>query len=232
MSRGKAMTVKGETYNKKQLEDRVKLIKSRLMGGVQITRGDDDFEFMLELFLNHYPRLDSRTIDPKLIMDLTVQNNPESRWPTSSPTFFWIDVLGYLDNWNPADCWKSESNGTLAKRGFRRAIEDQCSAHYRRVCKAITAELPLCPVTGKPFDPRIAGAASVHHAKPHFADILKGFLDITGIDLESVEVIRDNGVRLKDAALEIMFQDYHQMHANLIVVSKEGHKIDHYGGAA
>jgi hypothetical protein len=232
MPRGKIWSVNGSDFTRKQLEDRVKSIKARLTGGVQITSGDDDFEFMKELFLRHYPRLESRTIKPGRIMDLTVINNPESRWPTSSPTFFWIDVDGYLDNWNPADCWRNHNNGTLARQGFRRAIEDQCSAHYHKVCRAIRDELPLCPITGKPFDPRVAKNANVHHLDPQFSEILKGFLEITGIDIESVETVRIDGVKLADNALEIMFQEYHAIHARLIVVSKEGHNIDHYGGAA
>lgn len=230
MPRGKTWTIRGTVLNRTQLESHVKRIKARLSGGAQVTKGDEDFEFMLELFVRHYPRTASRKIDPSKIMDLTVMNNPLTYYKTSSPTFFWIDHDGCIDNWNPKECWQKRNNRTEACKAFRRAIRDQCTDHWKKVCEAITNDLPVCPITGKPFDPRVRGEAIVHHDNPSFSEILKSFEDVTAIKIATVETYIDGGPRIKDRSVEIVFQEFHSIHARLIVVSKEGHDWEHYGG--
>lgn len=215
----------------KSVDERVKTIKQRLSFGVQITKGDDDFEFMLELYKKYYPRKETRKVKESEIMDLTVLMNAESRFRHSSPTFFWIDVHGCLGNWNPVECThKPPSDWNNITKAFRLAIQPQTEAVHRRFCKSIRGTLPLCPITGKPFDPRIKDEAHTHHLPPEFKEILEGFAQTTGIDVRSVEVkvSPNDGYELADKTIEMMFADYHEIHARLQVVSKEGHDIVTY----
>ena len=232
MASKREFVILGSVYKTaKSVEDRVKEIKRRLSFGVHITKGDEDFEFMLDLYKKYYPRKETRDIKESEIMDLTVLMNDRSVWPTSSPTFFWVDISGCIDNWNPAECWKPKpANKDLARIGFRRAVQHQCTDFYVRVCKSIRDELPLCPITGKPFDPRAKQHSNVHHLPPEFKDILKGFSETTGIDIDTVEVrkVPNDGWELADKTIAMMFADYHEIHARLQVVSKEGHDIVTY----
>lgn len=217
----------------KSVKDRVRSIKERLTFGVHITKGDDDFEFMLELYKKYYPRKETRDIKESEIMDLTVLMNRQSKeYPNSSPTFFWVDIHGCIDNWNPKECTDSEpTKQSRIRSALRIAIKPQTEAAKRRFIKSVKGELPICPITGKPFDPRIKGESHVHHAPPEFNAIVKGFSETTGIDMDAVEIrkVPSNGWELADKTIAMMFADYHEMHARLQVVSKEGHDIVTYG---
>lgn len=224
----KSFSVLGSIYNAKQLEAKVKAIKLRLMGFVTITKGDSDFDFMHDLYDRFYPWSEWDMPHPLEVVDLIAKDNPNTRFPGKSPTFFWIVADGSERNWNPADCWRPKSSKDEAKAAFRMAIQSQCRNKLDSVCQSIRYELPNCPITGELFDPRIKGQGEVHHDDPKFSIILSDFLEMTGIDLASVAVIRDNATLLADKALETMFQDYHEMRANLVVVSKKGHEMKTY----
>lgn len=232
MPRGKTWVIRGIEYSRKDLSEKVRRIKDRLSFGVQITQGDEDFEFMLELYKSHYPRIHTREIKTSEICDLTVLMNDRSYWRGSSPTFFWIDVNGFQDNWNPKECWEPKpGNAQIAKQAFRRAVQPQMTDYWKRFCESIRDTLPLCPITGNAFDPRVRRQAEVHHVEPKFKEILNGFIEIVGIDLDTVAVekIPNDGWRIADENLEWMFAEYHKAHAKTIqVVSKEGHDIVTY----
>lgn len=228
----KEWTILGSVYKTaKSVDDRVKAIKKRLSFGVQITKGDEDFEFMLDLYKKYYPRKASRKVKESEIMDLTVLMNAESRFSNSSPTFFWIDIHGCLGNWNPWECThKKPSDWNNITKAFRLAIQPQVDAARKRFRESIKDELPLCPITGKPFDPRRRGEANAHHLPPEFKDILDGFAQTTGIDIRSLEVrvSPNDGYELVDQSIAIMFAEYHEIHAKFQIVSKAGHDLVTY----
>lgn len=232
MARGKQFEISGNTYNTASLENEVKRIKERLAYGEQITRGDTDFEFMAELYNKYYPRYegDKKPKSSDSVMDLTVQ--PNEKCDFRSHTFFWVMPDGELINWQPKDCFKPKNQKAEAKEGFRWAIKPQTHLKLQMVCSLLGGRPMECPITGKMFYPNVTGQAEVHHLDPSFNEILNRFIEENGIDIESVKIVtrKDDryGKFLVDTELEKKFQAYHAQHANLQVVSKEGHKAVTY----
>lgn len=233
MASKREFVILGSVYKTaKSVKDRVRAIKERLSFGVHVTKGDEDFEFMLDLYKKYYPRKETRDIKESEIMDLTVLMNRQSKeYPNSSPTFFWVDIHGCIDNWNPTECTDARrTERSKAIDALRLVIKPQRDAAKKRFVKSIKGELPICPITGKLFDPRVNGQAHVHHAPPEFNAIVQGFSETTGIDIETIELrkVPSNGYELADKTIAMMFADYHEIHARLQVVSKEGHDIVTY----
>lgn len=232
MARGKQFEIAGNTYNTASLENEVKRIKERLAYGEQITRGDIDFEFMAELYDKYYPRYegDKKPKSSDSVMDLTVQPNENCRY--RSHTFFWIMPDGELINWQPKDCFMTKNQKQEIKDAFRWAIAGQTNLKLQSVCAVLGGRPMECPITGNLFYPNVTGQAEVHHLDPSFNEILKRFIEENDIHIESVKVVNRNGTEygkfLIDTDLEKQFQVYHAQHANLQVVSKEGHKAVTY----
>lgn len=232
MARGKQFQIFGNTYTTASLECEVKRIKERLAYGEQITRGDADFDFMADLYDKYYPRSedDGKPKSSDSVMDLTVQPNKNCDY--GSHTFFWVMPDGELVNWQPKDCFKPKNQNQEIKEGFRWAIKPQAHLKLQMVCALLRGQPMRCPITGKVFHPHISGQAEVHHLDPSFTEILNRFIQENNIDLESVKIVtrKDDryGKFLVDTDLEKKFQVYHEMHANLQVVSTEGHKLVTY----
>lgn len=221
----KSFSVLGSIYNAKQLEAKVKAIKSRLMGFVTITKGDSDFDFMLELYSRYYPWQENGTPRPDSVVDLIAKHNQESDYPKSSPTFFWIVSDGTEHHWNPKHCVRIPTPREEARKAFRTAIQGQIIDKLIKFRERYRTENPRCPVTGLQFDPQKPGEYDIHHEVPEFDTILSEFLEITGIELTDVATKGENRTELADKTIEVMFQDYHAMRANLVVLSKAGHDI-------
>jgi len=232
MARGKQFEIAGNTYKTESLKKEVARIKDRLAYGEQITRGDSDFDFMAELYDKYYPRLDDdgKPSSSDSVMDLTVQPNENCVY--RSNTFFWIMPDGELINWQPKDCFESRTQKAEAKEGFRWAIRPQIQLKLQLISGSLGGRPMECPITGKLFYPNVTGQAEVHHLDPSFNEILNRFIEENGIDIESVKVVNRNGTEygkfLIDTDLMKKFQAYHAQHANLQVVSKEGHKAVTY----
>ena len=58
--------------------------------------------------------------------------------------------------------------------------------------------------------------------------IFWAFIGKTATDIGSVQFYRENGCYLSDSKLESEFKEFHAKHANLVVISKDGHKIKTY----
>jgi hypothetical protein len=227
--RGRKFVVYGEEYNATTLAAEVARIKSRLSYGESITRGDRDFEFMASLYDLFYPkRFDSKDKPDGsyMVMDLTVL--PNRKCDYQSLTFFWVMPDGDLVNWQPTDCWKPQTHVSLVRDAFRWAVKDQVYEKLTTMVRVLDGQPMDCPITGKSFDPSVKGQADVDHEPPEFRDIFVEFISCRGLELNEIEVTRDNGTFLVDKALEADFQDYHRRSARLRVVSKEGHKMKTY----
>jgi len=227
--RGRQFVVCGKDYNATTLAAEVARIKTRLSYGESITRGDSDFEFMASLYDLFYPKKfdsEDKPESSKMVMDLTVLPNRECDY--QSLTFFWIMPDGDLVNWQPTDCWKPQTRVSLVRDAFRWAVKKQVYEKLTTMVRVLGGQPMDCPITGKSFDPSKKGQADVDHEPPEFRDIFAEFISCRGLDLNEIEVYRDNGTFLVDKALEADFQDYHRKSARLRVVSKEGHKIKTY----
>lgn len=236
MARGREFVVCGLSYNTKGIEAEVARIKSRLSYGESITRGDSDFEFMASLYDLYYPKRFDGVDKPEnsnKVMDLTVL--PNRKCDYNSLTFFWILPDGDLVNWQPTDCWKPKTHVSLVRDAFRWAVKDQVHGTLVSMIRVLNGQSMDCPITGKPFDPSMKGQAEVDHEPPEFRDIYADFVSYRNLNINEIEVIRDNGTFLVDKELEKDFQDYHRKSARLRVVSKEGHDMKTYkriGGAS
>lgn len=226
MAKRKHFTINNLTFTTQQISDKVKAIKESLSGGVVVTFGEERFEFMLELFHKYYPFRETKVIDPHAVRDLTVDRNENCKY--RSETFFWVMHNGDMVNWQPKDCWAPMSHNTSVIQAFRNAISDQSSNEFERLKKQANGRLVECAITEKLFDPLQPGQCEVDHAAPEFEMIFWAFIGKTGTDIGSVQFYRDNGCYLSDSKLESEFKEFHAKHANLVVISKDGHKIKTY----
>lgn len=227
MAKSRKFEIASTSYNLKSLSEKVKIIKSELEGGVVVTRDDLRFQFMIELYMRYYPFQEDKGVDPRSIRDLTVEKNENCQY--RSQTFFWVMHDGEMINWQPKDCWSPKSQLTCVKQAFRMAISGQTYEHLESLIKEADGRQVICEVTGKPFRPEIAKSCEVDHEEPEFDIIFWSFIGKRSLDINSIELMRDNGFWLSDKQLEKDFQDFHRGKANLRVISKEGHRVKTYG---
>lgn len=227
MAKSRSFEINSEKYIAKTLAEKVKQIKSELEDGVVVTHGDHRFEFMLELYHRYYPFQEDKGVDIHTIRDLTVIRNENCQY--RSQTFFWVLHNDEMINWQPKDCWSPKSHLTCVKNAFRMAISGQTYQELTNLINDAKGRMVVCDITGEPFYPDRMGSCEVDHRDPEFDMIFWAFLGKKEISTSSIEYYRDNGCWLSDKELEKEFQDFHKEHANMRVVSKQGHKLKTYG---
>jgi len=207
-----------EFKSKKDFEEYIRKLRDSYHDGEFLI--DADFEFMMTA-LERHENFDEIIGDgiAKIMIRLVLPYN-------NHLGFFPVRRDGSIDsnNFSFLKCVDTPSLAALAKKAFRDEVEE-IKARFKR--KIFMRGPVICPITKKKI--RIEEAI-VHH-EPKFENLRTAFLLEKNIKIEHIKVKHISSFYLfEDKSLKNDWIAWHDVHAHLLIVSYEGHKILHAGG--
>ena len=179
----------------------------------------NDFRFMLDVLRRHPDAADKigRGVSRMWIERDTERGSKNRHFVVER-----IDLSN--ENFGWTKCLKGVvARASLPSQRFkdaaRRAVECSVMA-FRENFFAETVN-PVCPVMDTPLSP---ANCDVHHVYP-FDDLLADYVTLRGIDVQTVSLDGSGeGQAFVDEVLIEDWRQYHDDHATLRVLSKEGHR--------
>lgn len=198
-----------------QTKEAAKKYTSELLARLPLGEVQNEHVRFLVALLNRHPQAHQK--EGAGLLGFEVRKHPIY----GSRGFWIIRRDGTETDFSYRECLSPSTNKASVVAAFRQEVCYQSQqfkeTNYRH-------GMP-CPITGEPLD---YDEIDVDHAPPLFSDILKRFLEEQGLRTEDVACREGDGVTiasLQDRKLASLWHDYHRKHAQLYLLSREGHRI-------